>query len=628
MLGLMRKHATSWLIKIVLGAIVIVFVFWGVGSFRSRKASLIASVNGEAIGAEAYNQAYNAMMEQMRQRFGNNLNEDMVKMLHLDKQALDQLIDQKLMVQEADKLKLRVTDEETVDSITSMRAFQTDGRFDPRLYQRVLDYNRLTPEGFEKMQRNSLLTSKLRAYISSNVQVSDGEALTYYQWQKAAVDIEYVLFAPDTYAGVETSPEEIEAYFDKHKSTYKTDPMIDVQYLRFDPDQYKDSVTVTDEEIGEYYNANRSEFETPKTVEARHILIKVAADAPEEAVEKARARAVEILDMVKAGKDFAELAAQYSEGPSKNNGGYLGTFKKEDMVAPFAEKAFSMQAGEVSEPVRTRFGWHLIKVEKVNEASTQSLQEAKGRIRDKLLGEKAKALAYDAAESFYDQTLEGDNLAETTRETGLKVIKTGRFSRKGDGLEGVADRTKFINAAFGLEPDQISEIQDFSDGYYILQVTETVPGKIPELEAVKAQVAADLKKEKQGAMAEADAEKLLAALKNEPGGDTAAQAAFKSTGFFERDASIPGMGYENDISNAAFMLTQNNPLPEKVFKGAKGFYVIRLKNRKLPDAAGFDKEKDDIKTSLLRRKQSRVFNEWLAYVKENSEISIKEGVIE
>jgi peptidyl-prolyl cis-trans isomerase D len=628
MLSLMRKHATSWLIKILLGAIVVVFVFWGVGSFRSRKASVIASVNGDSIGAEAYNEAYNALLEQMRQRFGNNLNEEMVKMLRLDQQAMDQLIDQTLMLQEAAKLNLRVTDEEVVDSITGIAAFQTNGQFDPRLYQRVLEFNRLTPEGFEKMQKDMLLTGKLRSYVGSNIQVSDGEANAYYQWQNTSVDIEYVLFNPDTYEDVTPSEEEIQAYFEENKAAYKTEPMVNVQYIRFSSEAYKDKAVVTDDEIQEYYNTHTREFDKPKTVEARHILIKVAQDAAEEEVELARVRAVEILDKYKAGTPFDELAKQYSEGPSKNNGGYLGVFKKEDMVAPFAEKAFSMAPGEVSEPVKTRFGWHLILVEKVNEASTKSLEEASDEIKNKLANDQADLLAYDAAESFYDQTLEGDDLAETTKDTGLAVIKTGQFDRQGKSLQGVAERSKFIAVAFELELNQISEIQDFSDGYYLMQVIETVPGKIPELETVKKEVIADLKKKQQQEMAENEADKLLEALKNDPQGDTATKAQFTATGDFKRNASIPEIGYENEISSAAFMLTAEKPLPEKTFNGTKGTYVIRLKNRKLPDDAGFDKEKEQIKETLLARKQSRTFNTWLQQIKDNSEITIKEGVVE
>jgi peptidyl-prolyl cis-trans isomerase D len=354
----------------------------------------------------------------------------------------------------------------------------------------------------------------------------------------------------------------------------------------------------------------------------------VDPNAAEDEVASARDRTVEILDKYKAGESFDELAKQYSEGPSGNAGGYLGAFKKEEMVAPFAEKAFSMAPGEVSEPVKTRFGWHLILVEKVNEAATTSLEEAGEEIKQRLVDQKADNLAYDAAESFYDQTLEGDNLAEITMDTGLMVVKTGPFDQQGKSLNGIAERRKFSTAAFNLELNQISEIQDFSDGYYLMQVIETIPGKIPELEKVKKEVSEDLKKEKQQEIADKDAQALLEALKNDPQGEMATKAAFTATGYFKRNASIPEIGYESDISNAAFMLTKEKPLPEKTFNGTKGTYVIRLKNRKLPDAEGFDKEKEQIKETLLVRKQSKTFTEWLQQIKDGSEITIKEGVVQ
>ena len=134
----------------------------------------------------------------------------------------------------------------------------------------------------------------------------------------------------------------------------------------------------------DYYEANPEQFKTPKTVEARHILIKVPRDADPDAVERARIKSLAIHKMAIEGKDFAELAKQFSEGPTKDKGGHLGTFKKETMVKPFADKAFSMKTGEISEPVRTPFGWHIIKVETINKAVARSLEESTAQIREKM----------------------------------------------------------------------------------------------------------------------------------------------------------------------------------------------------------------------------------------------------
>ena len=627
MLRLMRDYATSWLIKIILGAIVVVFVFWGVGSFRDRKSNVIASVNGEAISLDEYRSTYNNLLEQMRQRFGNNLNEEVLKMLQLDQQALDQLIEQRLLMQEVARLNFRVTDEEVVRTIQNISSFQTNGVFDSRLYTTVLNYNRLTPEGFEAAQKQRLLIEKLRTYLFSNFQVSEKEVREYYNWKNVTVSIDYVLFDPETYQEIELTEEALAAYFNDHKENYKTDPLVKVNYLRFDPQVYKAEIQLSAEDIETYYFDNKEKYATPKTVSARHILFKVDDGAPEDMVNSVKAKAEEVLDLVRKGEDFAAMAKQYSEGPSKENGGQLGAFKKEDMVAPFSEKAFSMKQGEVSEPVRTQFGWHLIKVEKINEASVQSLEDATKTIQKTLTTDQANTLAYDKAEAFYETTLEGDLLAEVGKEMGLDVKTTGLFSMVGPEKE-VNNPKAFADATFALSVNQISEIQDFDDGFYILQVIESIPGKIPELATVTEAVTGDLKKEKQAAMAEEKARELLAALKSGPTAEDAESdsgVVFKTTDYFKRNDQIKDIGWENEIAQMAFTLSSAQPLGEDVIRGKNGFYVIRLKDRRLPDSQGFDKEKKQLQDVLSQQKELKAFKLWLSEAREKSEITIHEG---
>ncbi len=627
MLRLMRDYATSWLIKIILGAIVVVFVFWGVGSFRNRKSNVIASVNGEAVALDEYRSTYNNLLEQMRQRFGNNLNEELLQMLRLDQQALDQLIEQRLLMQEVAKLNFRVTDEEVIRAIQNISSFQTNGVFDSRLYTTVLNYNQMTPEGFEAAQKERMLIEKLHTYLFGNFQVSESELREYYDWKNATVSIDYVLFNPETYQNIELTDDTLETYFNDHKESYKTDPLLKVQYIHFDPQDYKAEVRVSAEDMETYYLENQEKFATPKTVEARHILFKVNDDASKDAIDAAKAKAEDVLGLVRKGEDFAAMAKQYSEGPSKENGGQLGAFKKEDMVAPFSQKAFSMKAGEVSEPVRTQFGWHLIKVEKVNEASVKPLEDAKKSIQATLTDDQAKTLAYDKAEAFYETTLEGDHLAEVGKKMGLEVKTTGLFSMAGPEKD-VKDRKAFAAAAFALSLDQISEIEDFDDGFYILQVIESIPGKIPGLGAVKEVVTKDLMKEKQTAVAEEKAKAFLAVLKSGTTADSAGPdtgVVFKSTDYFKRNDQIKDIGRENEISQMAFRLSSAQPLPEDVVRGKKGFYVIRLKDRRLPDSQGFDKEKKLLRETLINQKKSRAFSTWLSEVRKKSEITVQEG---
>ena len=629
MLSLMRKHAGSWLIKVILGAIVVVFVLWGVGSWTSQRSGRVATVNGDTITIDEYRITYKRLIEQVRQSFGNNANDELIRSLELEQKALDQLVDNRLMRQAAAELNIQVSDDDLSRSIRNISAFQVAGAFDARRYQVILSSNNLTPESFENSQRDALLVQKLNTFITSSVKVSEQEALEWYKWNNASVNLDYFLLEANRYTDVAATDDEIAEYFEPRKDAYKTDPALKVRYLKFDPKSYLDQVKISDDEIGEYYDENPAEFKNPKTVEARHILIKVDSDASPEAVAEAKERIEDILEKARSGQDFAELARQFSEGPSKDKGGHLGTFRRESMVKPFSDKAFAMQAGEISGPVKTQFGWHIIKVEKVNEASSTSLADASAKIRKKLATDDSKNIAYDRAESIYDATFEGEQLESLAAEYNLTLVTTDFFTRK-DPPKGIQKKAEFAGVAFGLPDGEVSEVQDFGDGYYILETLEKRPAEVPELDAVEAKVKADLIKEKKEEKAKADAEAVMAALKDgvpvmEAGREFELKPA--ATGFFKRNDAIPNIGYERDLARAAFELTDQNRLPSKVFKGRKGYFVIQLRQKKSPAMDDFEKERATITQRLLQQKRFQTFDAWLEQIKNSSEIIVESDFI-
>jgi peptidyl-prolyl cis-trans isomerase D len=295
------------------------------------------------------------------------------------------------------------------------------------------------------------------------------------------------------------------------------------------------------------------------------------------------------------------------------------------MVKSFSDKAFAMKAGEISDPVKTQFGWHIIKVEKVNEANTTTLADASGDIRKKLATEGSRSLAYDKAESIYDAVFEGDQLESLAAEYNLTLVTTEFFTRR-NPPKGIQKKAEFAGAAFNLPEGEVSDIQDFGDGYYILEAVEKLPAQIPELSAVEQKVKADLSKEKKDEKAKADAEAVLAALKDGvPVVEVAKEFDLKPavTGFFKRNDAIPNIGYERDISRTAFELTEQNKLPAKVFKGSKGYYVIQFRQRKMPATEEFEKEKAAIIERLLQQKRFKIFEAWLEQIKNRSEIVVE-----
>jgi peptidyl-prolyl cis-trans isomerase D len=300
------------------------------------------------------------------------------------------------------------------------------------------------------------------------------------------------------------------------------------------------------------------------------------------------------------------------------------------MVAPFSDKAFSMAAGEISDPVKTRFGWHIIKVEKVNPASTEPLEKAKAKIRQTLTEEKATSLAYDEAEAIYESTFESDDLDRIAAERALKIHTTEYFSRQGP-VPGVAQPAQFASQAFGLADEEISDILDLDDTFYIVQLLDRKPPEIATFESVEQNVRNDLLKVKQDEKAAADARQFLEALKDGSTWETLTEEfklETKSTGYFKRNASIPQIGYDRAVAEAAFKLSFENRLADRVIDGQKGKYVIRFKGKKEPDSAEFEKERQAVARRLLQQKKAQAMEQWLAHKRDLSRIEVEQGFIE
>ncbi len=626
MLDLMRKNAGSWIIKGLLGIIVVVFVFWGVGSFRAQRGNRVALVNGEVITGHEYQEAYNSLVEQVRAQFGKSLDENMLKALDLKKKALDRLIERKIVVKEAEKMKFRVTNEELSQAIVNIKAFQSDGVFNKKVYERALSQNHMTPELFEASVKESMLIERIMSFVTGGVRISDQEALEWFKWKGASVNVDYVIFNPERYTGINPAIEELKAFFEKNKKAYKTEDKIKISYLMFEPGSYASKATVEDKDINEFYETNIDKFKRPKMVEARHILLKVEEGASPEIVEETRVKIANILKMIKEGQPFEDLAKKYSDCPSRSKGGYLGAFQKKDMVEPFAGTAFSLKPGEISEPVLTRFGWHIIKTEKVNEEKVFSLQETRGAILKKISEDKAKNLAYDEAEAVYNDSLQMKDLAKAAEKHGLTIKMTDFFSKnEASQITGIDNPTLIASEAFAMPEKEISDVKESGNGYTIIQVVGKMAAKIPELKDVNDAVKADLVKEKQNEKAEKEAGALLTALKN--GGDLTKESAkyglsVSETGFFMRNDNIPNIGQEPQIAEAAFTLSKERLFPESAVRGTKGHYVIRFKEKKDPSSEGFDKEKDNIRKALLEQKKIKTFDAWLAQAKSRSKIEV------
>jgi peptidyl-prolyl cis-trans isomerase D len=369
-------------------------------------------------------------------------------------------------------------------------------------------------------------------------------------------------------------------------------------------------------------------FKQQKEIRARHILFKLDPNAPEEEVEKVREKASAVLEKARRGDDFAALAKKYSEGPSAQKGGDLGYFGKGRMVKPFEEAAFKMKKGEISELVRTRFGYHIIKVEDVVEARTKTLKEVRGEIKKTLIDMASMDLAHEKALSLIDQMPYEVDLKEYAERHKVPVKESGYFSSS-ESIPDIGGDDKLRKSIFSLEKGDVSEVLEFKGKFYIIQIVEKEPSHLPELKDVKEKVKKDFSTRLATLKAKSAAEAYLAELKG--GRDWKGLAKErnltpKTTDFFARNDYIPQIGNAPDLQEAAFGLNENRSYPDGVFETDKGVIVIRFEERKGIDRAKYEEEKEDYRMSLMRIKNQVIYGDWLKGLRAQAQIEIVQPV--
>ncbi len=629
MLRYLRENTGNWIIKIFLGIIVIVFVFLGVGSMSASKRNEVAVVNDQVITLSEFQDAYKNMIEQMRQQFGNALNEDLIKVLNVKQQAVNSLIEQKILDTEADKLKIMVSDQELQDTLLGIKAFQKNGAFDMDLYKGVLAQNRLTPEIFEALQRRAIKNRKLRQMVLSAITVSDEEAGTWYTYNNTKMSIDYIKVDPGTFAHLSPTAEQIKTQYADNPDLYKSQPKRRVEYLVFSPEDHKGQAGITDEQAREYYSQNLTQFTTPEQVEASHILIRINEDADDATVAKARELADQVYEKATKAQDFSELAKKFSQGPTGPKGGYLGKFDRKSMVKPFGDTAFSMESGEISKPVRTQFGFHIIKLTSKIPESIQAFETAKASIIQELGSQELQNLAYYKAGEAFDAVVDGDDFEQVALIVKNKLKQTPAFDAEGKGLV-VENANEFARAAFELITDEISEVKQMGDKYYLIKVVEKIDPKLLAFEEVEPAIILTLTAKLQKEAAGKKADDLLKALESKASMADAAlenKLALASSQLFTRKQAIEGIPGSGAMVSAAFTLDKENPVYAKVLQTGQSFYVIGFKEKQAPQDADAPETMDSVKQEMAYMKEQQYYTAWVSSLKDKADIKINQTLV-
>jgi len=633
MLDRMRRHR-NWL-KWSLALVCLAFVIFYIPDFLRNPgtdlaANTVAVVEGHEIRGEEFRRTYQAQLQAYRSAYGGNMSEALLKQLGVDQQILQQMVDERAALAEAERLKIRVSDAEVRLRILAIPAFQENGVFiGAERYRQLLSSQNppMTTTEFEEGIRRALIVEKLRASVTEWLSVSEKEIEQEYRRRNDKVKLAVATILSESVRGtVSASDGEVSTYFEAHKDDFKIPEKRKVRYLLVDTDAMRAKISVPAADVERAYNDNFELYSTPEQIRASHILLKTAGK-DEAAV---RTQAEGLLKQARAGADFAQLATKNSEDEgTATKGGDLDYFGRGRMVPEFDEAAFALQQpGQISDLVKTQYGFHIIKLVEKKPGSTRSLDEVRQQLTDQLTAERVQAQAADLAEKLASAITKPADLDSAAKRDGLQVQETTFFARD-EPIIGLGPSPEVAARAFELKPGEVSGAVRTGRGYVFATFVAKQDPYVPKLEEVKERVREELVKQKAREASRQKAQQLSASLKSAPDFEkTAKSAGFatQTTELLTRDAPIPQLGMAPAITEVAFKLPQgavSDPITTD-----QGTVIVKVLEKQEVTPTELISNKDRFREELLADRKNRFFSAYMVKAKEKMKIQVNRSVIQ
>jgi peptidyl-prolyl cis-trans isomerase D len=627
MLQILRKKAQSPLIQIIVVIIALVFIFWGVGTNSRNSNQAAISVNGEDISFQQYQQAYDRAYQQLSNQFGGNVPKGMVEAFGLKQQVINQLIQTALLRQGATAMGIVVSGDEIRTYIQSMVQFQENGAFSMDRYKAVLAANRMAPAKFEQSMRSDHLAEVASREISRFGSIAtDFEIQDIYSQINEKIAVKYTRISPADYTGkVMVDDGTLNTWFETVKDKYKTEPRLKLNYLVFSYAEIGRKVTIDQAKVEEYYRNNLDSYKVPEQRHARHILFKAGEQDSDQVHQEKAAKAAEVLKLLQNGGKFSTLAKEYSEDTTKNAGGDLGFFPAGKMVPAFDEVVFAMQPGTISEVVKTPFGYHIIKLEGIKPAVTQTLAEVTSKITETLQNKEAENLAFQVANDAYEAIIGAGSLAKYAESNpNLNIHRTDFFTKK-DAPADLKNDPEFFERTFELDKGELSSLIKGKSGYAILFAEDKKEPEVPLFAEVKTTLEKDYRKTKSEELAQAAAKDLLSVLRTGKPFDSAAQEKgliVKESGLLSQNTPEEAKSdFPAPLLQKAFLLSASAPLPEQPGRAGEDFYVYSFVERQIPTMPENSDEMKKYRENLQRFKQQQLLSAWLRNLETNAKIT-------
>jgi peptidyl-prolyl cis-trans isomerase D len=524
MLQSIRDNAQGWLAWIIVILIIIPFALWGIQEYlRPTPKRVIAEVNGVEIPERNFQQQVHQRKQQLREMLRNQ-NIDLSFMeSQIRENTLSQLIEEELLMQTAIDSGMRISDELLQQRIKQIPGFQEEnGTFSQARYEQTLKNQGISPGGFEMEMRRSMLTDQLREGILRSALLTDYDQQQRQQLEEQQRYVSYLIIpATRFHKGVVISDTEIENDYKKNLNRYMTPEKVSIEYVELSQENLVTPQQLDEDILKQRYQERKTTFITPAQWKARHILFEVGKSAAAAEIDAAKSKAQQVLTKIRAGESFEELAKTFSDDSgSKNQGGDLGWFGPNAMVKPFEEAVKSMKVGEVSEPIQSEFGFHLIKLEDSKPEVTRSFAEVKEELAQELQKEMAESAFYGQVEQFSNLAFEHPNSLEVLAETLKLPLKTTELFERTVSTQAnsILSHQPVIDAAFSdtvLKERYNSDVIDIGEQHVVvLRLKDHQPAKSKPLAEVKTEITSILTQEKAKVEAQTLGKTLLTQIKD------------------------------------------------------------------------------------------------------------------
>ncbi|MAS24692.1 MAG: hypothetical protein CMI08_01145 [Oceanospirillaceae bacterium] len=512
MLQTMRDNAQGMIAKVIVGFIIIVFALWGVESIVSLGTGpeATATVGDIEITEADISRVVEQQKNNLRRQFGDQYDENLFNEKFLRDSAIEQLIEQNLALVQADEMGLYASPREIDESIVTIPAFQQDGKFSRDQFQTVLRMNGMSPMGFRQVLGDEIKTRQAQAaFVLSSMETPVSVKLSEALNNELRTFSYSEILAKDLESGIEVSEEDIQAAYEASKDRYKTPEQVSLNYVELKRSDLAADETVSEEELQQAYDDYKAQEASKEQRSASHILIEVNDDRSD---EEAKALADEVYQKIENGGDFAELAKEYSDDiASANNGGSLGLTPKGSFVPEFDDALYSLPKGEVSKPVQTEFGYHIIRTDDIVAPQIKALADIKDELSENIKLAKAEAVYAERLQELSNLAFSGETIDAVAESIGLQPQSTELFSRQ-QGV-GVAENEAVRQAAFSDEvmlDKQMSDVIETEEGALVVSVKDHVDASVLPLDVVRAQVEQSLLRERAVAKAQEVAEAVAA----------------------------------------------------------------------------------------------------------------------